>query len=361
MAKLFNADDVTRYLEQFENTSKRNIAETCGDVTLEKFMKEGNDTLVRQCIFKIQSNLIAAIPNELPVPGVSMYITPMRTSSGVIDVISLSITNKFRAAKTFKFKKTITTRTASLEGATDVMLGIYKDLITNVMAEQNLSVLNEVYANAAQDAGLPYGIRVTSALGIKDRKVETLSNEEVVFVADYDRVFNFNDLMILAEPIENLITEEAIQSAYDNLVAELTSCQLPQQLVAAHGGATLRYVCNINKQVRPMTLIKKVCTKAVDKIIGNKETLAYWTDGESYALVVRREDGNFDIVLDPFNIETMLRSDVDVLAALGQESEVVMSDVTVGDTEKAEDAPEEVEKSETAETAEASKDTPVEE
>lgn len=325
MAELFNKEKVNECLQMFEDSAKELIAETCDDIDLEKFMKDGDGDAVRKSITKIQNNLVASIPQGIPVPGVSLYVTPL--GGEYIDVISISVTNKFKAVKTFKFKGTITSRNSSLEGAVSIMMEIYKKLIVDAMAEHNLGIMNRILERATGEAGLPYNVTIVTPLGVKDRKVDVLTNEEVVFVADMDRVFDMGDLLILAEPVENLISEEAIEDAFNSLVAELAACQMPQQLVASHGGVTIRYICNINKQVRPMTLIKKVCTKATDKIIGNKDTLAYWTDGESYALVVRREGGHFDVVLDPFNVETMLRSDVNVLAKLGQESDIEIGEI----------------------------------
>lgn len=316
MAELFSLEKVKEILNQFEETATDLVEETCGDIDLPAFMASGDERAVRKSINKIQNNLIASIPEGIPVPAVSLYVTPI--GADAINMVSISVSSKFKAEKQFKFKESLTSRNADTAGALAVMMNIYKELLEDSMADSNLKAMNAVLEEAGKEAGLSYSVKIITPLGIKNKKVESLSNEEVVFVADMDRVFKFEDLLVLAEPVENLISEESIKEAFDNLVAELTGCQMPQQLVAAHGGVTIKYICNINKQVRPMTLIKKVCTKAHDRIIGKKDTLAYWTDDKSYALVVRRENGQFDMVLDPFDVETLLRSDVDVLAELNQ-------------------------------------------
>ena len=73
MAELFNKEKVNECLQMFEDSAKELIAETCDDIDLEKFMKDGDGDAVRKSITKIQNNLVASIPQGIPVPGVSLY------------------------------------------------------------------------------------------------------------------------------------------------------------------------------------------------------------------------------------------------------------------------------------------------
>lgn len=300
-------------LDAFNSTVDSMVQDTCGDIDVLKFMEEKNVEALKRSITKVHNNVIASIPDEVPTPHVSVYTTPVGSQS--IDVVTISITNRYTSEKKFKFSNAVTRKNATAEGIAEIFKEAYTALILDSMIEENLKVVNDMYAQLAQQAEIGYGIELISSLNAGEKKVSFLADDKVVFVADENRIFSLEDIILFSEP-DTLIPEEKIEEAKAVEVEMLRECQTPEQLVAKHGGVVISFLSDINKQVRTMTLIKKVCTKEWNKIKGNKETLAYWSEGDNYALVVRREDGHFEVVLSPFNTETLRKVDVDVLSKI---------------------------------------------
>lgn len=191
---------------------------------------------------------------------------------------------------------------------------MYADLITDEMIEENLKIVNDVLEEVVNKAGVSYEISVVSPVGQQGKVLSSILDDKVVFVADTERAFELEDIMALQEPDED-ITEDMIASAIEDEVNIVSGCQTPEQLVAKHGGMLVSYVCNINKQIRPMTLIKKVCSKDVMRVKGQNDTFAYYNNGEVFALLYRR-DGEFEIALSPFDMKTLRKADFDVLGAI---------------------------------------------
>lgn len=310
---MFTQNDKKEILKEFTDSVDNLIAETCGDIDVPKFMQESNVDAIKRSITKVHNNVIASVPEGIPAPKVSVYTTPVGADQ--VDVVTVSITNRYTSNKKFKFSDAITERNASPEGIANIFKNAYTQLILDSMIEANIQIVNEAYQQLIQRAEVGYAVEVVSPLNAGDRKVAYISDDKVCFVADESRIFDLEDLLIFVEP-DGMISEEDIEKVKSAEVETLQACQTPVQLVEKHGGSTISYIADINKQVRAMTLIKKVCTKDYSKIKGNKETLAFWAEGDDYALVVKREDGHFDIVLSPFNIKTLRKADVDVLSKI---------------------------------------------
>lgn len=310
---MFNQATKNEILEVFETASRDMVAENCSDVDIARYMEEGNVDLLKRGIFKVQNNIIASVPEGIPDPKMSLYITPVGKNS--IDVVTISASNRYDSNKKFKFKHMITKKNATADGVADIFKDIYRNLIMEYMINENLELFNDVLKGIVADAGVGYSVKVVSPLGNEGKKVASLSDEEVTFVVDAHRIFEIDDFVLLAEPSED-IPEEQIASVRHAEAEAIAACQTTEQLVEKHGGITISYLADINKQVKTMTLIRKVCTRGITKVKGNKEVTGYWEEGDTYALVVKREDGHYDIVLSPFDTKTLRKVDVDVISKL---------------------------------------------
>lgn len=300
-------------LAEFEEVVSENIANNCSDMDLLAYMEQGNADLVRECALKVQNNIIAAIPEGVSVPKVSLYVSSTGTEEG-ISLVTVTVTNKISATKKFKYASQVT-RNNPVKKLVDFLTMVYSELIVDVMADDNLSVVNSVISNIVEKAGVDYSVSVVSGLGRNGKKVDYISDDEVVFVADEDRVFMLNDILVFAQPSE-VLSEDVIENAISKEAENIMSAQTTEQLVEKHGGYVISYLCDINSQVRHMTLIKKVCTKNVSSLRGNKDSLAYFSDGDVYAIVARR-DGQYEVVLSPFNVKTLRKEqDFDLMSKL---------------------------------------------
>lgn len=317
---MINAAKRNEILGMFDDAVKATVEECCADINLVDSMLKGNVEEVRNSIFKIQNCIIASVPEGVAVPKVSIYITP--AGADVIDVITLSIGNKLNSTKKFKYQYIITRNSADTETVVDYIKEAYARLIVDELAESNLAKLNEVLGVIVEKANLSYAVKVVSSLGVDNKIVSELSNDNVVFVANDDRVFEMDDILIVAEPDGEFVTEDIIENAIVKEAEMFAECQTPEQLIDKHGCTVISYIANINKQVKAMTIIKKFCSKEYSKVRGNADAVAFFKDVNVYA-IVSKVDGKFEVQLSPFDITTMRRVDYDVLAMLKAEGYAV--------------------------------------
>lgn len=308
---MYSVEDKQRIVDQFTKEASANIDANMTD-DIGGFMDKGSVDLVKDCISKFQRNIIAAVPDEVDVPMVSLYQSPLSTEGdGTIDLISLVLSNRINSTKKFKYSARVA-KAGIIQKLKDFFIPAYTELIISSMVDSNLERVNDILSQATEEAGVPYSVSVVSELSHKGKKIATLFDDEVVFVADEDRALSLESLMIMRVPDEEeMITEEMIQTAYSALVSEIQECQTVEQLVA-NPGAFIRYIADISKHVKPSTLIKEICGKNVEKLTGKKDTLAYYLKDNVFALIAKR-DGNMEVVLSPFDLTTMRRVDVDVL------------------------------------------------
>lgn len=308
---MFNVKDRDDVLNQFRTDASEKVNEACKNLDIVRFMMKSDVDCVRKCIEKVEACVISSIPQGTPVPKVTIHVTP--TGDEYISIITITASNKIKSNKQFKFTVKVT-KQDTLETLKGFFIDIYAALIMDEMIETNLKIVNDVLEKVTDQAGVSYVVKVVSPLGKDGKVLYSIMDDEVEFVADVNRVFELDDILMLQTPNED-VTEEMVNGAIADEVEVVSGCQTTEQLVAKHGGMLVEYICDINKQVRPMTLIKKVCSKNVEKVKGDNDTFAYFNNGEVFALLYRR-DGEFEIALSPFDIKTFRKADFDVLGAI---------------------------------------------
>lgn len=308
---MYNAKDMKNLIKTFTEVLRDNVNYTFQGVDIEAFMESGDVDFVRQAVRKLQNNVIASIPNGIPVPKCSMYVSPIGEPE--ITMIHVSISNKVYAEKKFKYTFAAT-RGNTLSKLEDFFATTYVELIIDDVIGTNLQVVNQLLDSVVKDAGLEYSISIVPPVGNTGKKIVSLSDDEIVFVADEDRALALDDVTVFQEVSED-VSGEDLETAYNQIVEDLMGCQTVEQLIAKQGGLLVSYICDISKLVRPITLIKKVCTKDATKGKLRDDTVAYFSKGDVYSLVAKR-GGHFEVVLSPFNVNTLRKEDFDVLEAL---------------------------------------------
>lgn len=301
-------------VQVFNTDATKMFEEVKGNFDFATAMATGNVDVVKDYVKKIQNVMIANVPDSVMIPKVSLYITPTGTADD-ISLINITVANKISSEKKFSIQGTATA-TNTAQRIFDFFLSVYTMLIVDLLAEENLVVVNEKLAAAAERAGISYQIKVVTDLGNGGKKISLITDDEIVFVADNERVFNLEDIIVLINEPNEDFTEEVIDKNLTVLAEEIGRAQTPEQLVGMHGGALIAYICDISKRLKPMTLIKKVVSKNIQRVRGNKDTFAYYSEGDIFAIVAKR-DGMLEVVLSPFDVNTLRKVDVDVLKKIG--------------------------------------------
>ena len=298
-------------LEQFRETADANFKENCSDMDMVRFMKSCNDNLVRECVRKIRDNVYSALPMGIALPKDLIY--QKLNGENEIEIINITVINTVNGEKKFKFKFIVSQHHIE-ERIKSFFVSVYSALLLDSLIEKNLEEVNWIVKSAVEKAELPFSVKVVSPLNNEGKKIAFMSDDEIHFVCDEDRIFELNDIMVLQEP-GDLITEEMIQDAFEHEVQGIAGAQTPEQLLQLTGGSLICYVCNLSKLVKPITLMKKITNRNIIYDRGSKDAILYYLQGDVFALI-SKVDGNFDVLLSPVDVNTLRKVDVDVLEGL---------------------------------------------
>lgn len=310
---MINTQQKTELLSLFAATVKESAEKNLKDLDLYGFCKAGQMDLVKKSIDKIRANVMLSIPEGYSIPKASLYVNGTGNGDDVT-VISVVLANGWKDPQEFRFANQFAVGENIVDAITSFFQASYEELFLNVLADENLQVVNETLAELSAKAGITYKVAVVSPIGQGSKKIAYISDDEVDFVADPDKLFDVDDILIFQAPDE-IITVDKIEAAKQPLVDELGLAQTPVQLVGAHGGSLIKYLCGIGPQVKAITMIRKVNNKNAERLTGKKDTTAYYEKDGVYSVVARR-DGKFEVLLKPFDIKTLETVDLDVVGEL---------------------------------------------
>lgn len=328
---MINADVKERVMNTLTTEVEDRRTRVLADLDLKGFMKSGALDLVKQSVEKIRANVIASIPEGVAVPGTSLYVSCTGSGDNLISVVNISLNNKIKSEKKFKYSMSFT-EDDIVNKILDFFVEAYTQLIVDDMAEQNVAELNKVLKEVTKSAGLDYSVSLATVIGGSDSKIGYISDDEVVFNVDLNRIFGVDKvtadmksiasednryliaMLTVREPDESCPVE-AIEEAKGMIAESISAAQTPVQLVAQRGGEFIAYFCGINNNMKPINLIKKVCNRDIKKISGSKDAIGYYADEKIYSLIAKR-DGNYEVILSPFDTETFRAVDMDVIKAI---------------------------------------------
>ena len=236
-------------------------------------------------------------------------------------VINLTIRNRYEDAKVqFRKKHPIVVREGIsnddlYDRVVEAIYFAFEGLLEDAMMRENLDLINGAVDELVKGAGLNYKVSFVSPFTRNtDNKIFALTDQEVVFVADKDRLFKTEDLTILQTPNE-FIKQETIDSAKQILMDKFATAQTTAEFVGNLGFSLTHFLCDIGKTKKPLYYLKRITGK---NLLNNKEVY----DGQYYYLkdgvfsIVERKDGVSEIILTPFSTETFQRVEgVDVLGS----------------------------------------------
>ena len=310
---MINTEKKLELMKQFEEGIKANVSANLSELNLVGFCGAGKMDLVKEAVEKIRANIISAVPTGYPIPKASLYVNGTGNGSNVT-VISITLTNGWKDTQEFKFSNQFPVGENIVTVITAFFQAAYEKLFMDVLADENLKVINDMFEDFCKKAGLGYTVKVVSPLNQDGKKIAYIADDAIEFVADEDRLFNIDDILVFQDA-DALITEEQIEAAKQPLIDELGLAQTTVQLVGAHGGSLIKYLCGIGTQVKAITLIRKVNNKNAERLTGKKDSVAYYEKDGVYSVVARR-DGKFEVLLKPFDVKTLANVDVDVVKEL---------------------------------------------
>lgn len=310
---MVNVERKNELINAFQDCAKQNFETTCSNLEMEEFMREKEVALVKECVTKIKNNVLAAIPEGVAIPRISIYQT--LSGQDEVEVLAITVTNCLNSEKQFKFKFTVVQNKVTTR-VRDFFIMVYTELLKDALIEQNLEKVNELLEVAVKEANLNYSVKIVTPMNNEGKKIAMMTDNEIQFVADEDRVFELDDILVLQEE-GDLITKEMLEDAFKHEVECLEVAHTPEQLVAVYGGSLVTYICDISTLVRPITMIKKITNKNVMNYKGNKDAILYYLSDNVFALFAKR-DGNLEQILSPFDTNTLRKVDKDILGNINK-------------------------------------------
>lgn len=301
-------------MKKFADNLAENYKNNLEGLDLVGLMGTGSTEKVRSAIDKIRSNALISIPEGYKVPGIILYCSYYGGSEEGDQITSVTITasNKI-GEKPFKSKSTFGYNTGDIvENIAEFFGNLYEVLLLGTLANSNVEEINQLLDEVSED--VEYSVSLQAEFGGSANKIAFISDESVIFNVDFDKIFEVDDILALYDPDEDF-SEEDIANAKKAIADEIIKCQTPEQLVKAHGGDFIAYFAGINKTVRGLTLIKKAVPKDAHKLTGNSDQVGYYFEDGVFA-VLTKKDGQYGVVLSPFDVNTFRRVDVDVVAKM---------------------------------------------
>lgn len=306
---MYNIKEKDILVNQFIENADLNYDVFCSYGSLYHFMESGDNINVKNMINGINDVFYNIAGGIEGFPKVSVLVTLKGETS--ISQMDITMKNKNKSSVKFKMKKCFVLTENVLEELISFFKSVYVELLVDTLVRDNLKLVNELLEKICKDANLEYKVSVTSALSNEGRKIASITDEEVVYVADEEKALTLEGLVLFAD--EEVVSPEVVEEQYKQAVVRFAEAQTTVQFVGV-SEPILRYICGFSSLVKPFTLIKKVHSKNIKNLRGNKESLYYYNEDGIYSIIKVDEEGNKTVVLKPFDISTLEVVDVDVLA-----------------------------------------------
>ena len=227
--------------------------------------------------------------------------------------VDLTIKSKLKAKTPFKSKVKIFFGDDTVAEFCKAYIDAAIQLLYIEYAEFNVNELNDILAQAGQDAGIKYSM----ATAISDNFIADISDDKIVYGVSIDEALNFTDNAMLKSGGE--YTEYCASLKRDEFVEALKTIQTPAQAIRANlpliasitGGKTFK---------RADKLLRKTFHKQAKFLNTVKEGIGYFCETVDetiiFALVEKTADGELKLVLSPFDVATGFAVDYDVISAV---------------------------------------------
>lgn len=321
-------------VEEFLNGDAALLGFDAKDIFL-KSVEEGRGSgdLRSLIVNNICGVAVSAIPSGVSIPQHTTRVNASEYGEGDYRVSVLLSPVKASPLQHFEFRKEFSLETLTVENLISFIAGAYAAIIENTLAVANLEVVNERFATAlsSENAGRNYSVRfvLDAESDSKGRaRVDHVSDDEVVFVTPGLKAFEaaklavFSDLADIDEEAEyvpgqreNLENRNnAIESAFQNLVELLVSLDRPVDLIAARP-AIIQALTDITTH-KASTLIRSSFRRNISGLNKDiKKDLVVLVEHEDVIGGVKRDGttGEFTVTLSPLDASTLAPADFDLL------------------------------------------------
>ena len=275
----------------------------------------------------IINNFINTVNVIYSAPSANYYVLPNHIyhvtyyGDSVNDIkVNITIRTKLKEAYKYVKKASLNVQASFFEDVNKTFSDALFEMFYIENARNNLIEVNQIIADICKENDIPYKFSFT-VNGSGSSIVESISDEEVVFIASLTNALGVSSLGICAGGNEynDYVRSESI----DKLVSALSTVPTTTQLVKAKV-PLIKSIVGATTKKRAAKIIRGAYHKNARYINKQKAGVAYYNEtvdinGEEvnvFSIVEKTDDGSIKVVLTPFNTETLANVDFDVVSAI---------------------------------------------
>lgn len=264
-------------------------------------------------------NYIGSELKGINVEGVSFagFLTKYGTfCQDELTEIELTVSSKLKAERKFKTKEVVAVNEDFILTTGKVFIDTLFSALYTELAGENIAFLNakleEIYAENGIEKKVLFAVEPDNT-----SRVISIDNDVVVLNADLSKALDVSNLGVLSEGDEydNYVYEEASKKLVDTMrTVVITPEILKKRIDVVDSLLDLKTKKHANK------IIREGYHKQAIYLKDSKSGVGYYNekvdDVNVFALLKKTEDGNFEVVLNPFDADNLVSVDVDVVAKL---------------------------------------------
>lgn len=234
---------------------------------------------------------------------------------------SLMLRSKLKAETKYMIKRNIKITENILEDINDVFSEFLSDMFLIEVANENVKELNDKIDELCKSYKLPFTFGFDVIPEVNTPFVTKINDKEVRFSVDILNAKNISELGILqgGDKYNDLIQKEA----QDDLLTSLLSVQTTPQLIKTKVDI-IRKVTGVVTKKHAKKIIRESYHRNARYIDTLKSGYVYFNelvdiDGvetDVFSIIHKAEDGTLEVVLSPFDTDTLFNVDCDVVQIL---------------------------------------------
>lgn len=236
------------------------------------------------------------------------------------ETLVVALRSKLKADYKFNRAKEIKLSDNLIEEVSLFIVNALVEMYYVEVANENIKELNDKIAGIIEENEIPYTVKFVvsdTATSI----VSSITDTSLVLNASVTEAHKIAEqgLFYSGNEYNDMVAEKAAAQLADDLKA----VQTPVQFLKSNS-SLIKTVTGVSTKKRANKLIREVCHRKAENLDGVKQGIGYYTgdidiNGETvtvFALVEKAEDGTKSVILSPFDIKTLEKVDVDVLALI---------------------------------------------
>lgn len=325
---MYKRDEINTAVTGLYNALTENFNEF---ITNRAVAVEGIETKDVDSAFEVLSGINAAAESLAKATffeglGASQFVANFKgnESDGKLHSVELTIRSSRNSDYKYRSSKVIAVNAEVLDNICETYRQTVIDLVYGAYAVANVSELNEIVTGIADESGA--SVRFSFTVG--DNYIMAINNTEVVFGVSVQAAIE------LSERASSILFKgegEDVDS-FQKAVVESTRVELANFLKTVPSvpslindkPALVASVTGVKLTRRVDKYIRYIVHKQAKYLADSKSGVGYFCEsvevgGEQitvFALVEKVDSGEMAVILNPFNVETCLDVDFDVLAAI---------------------------------------------